>query len=240
MYAVPSDHKKQVGQAITLTGHDGDTVNLNLTVPDKYQLADGQQLPTTYTFAKGSGDLTIHLVHQVVQREATIDVHLLLTTSVHTHDNDHAVGTITQARWKQLVDEGNDGVPSSSVDDWLAVEPSVKAGTLTGHVDYDLVDERVTSFGDDWTTLNLGGKTYQLPNGDEVVNGIMIDGDTTWGKSFKEENLKYAQIEHVDLDPDYVNRPWHGYLSVNATNNDDNGFNDVTRSLGLQAGSARM
>src|SRR5699024_702771 len=46
-----SDHKKQVGQAITLTGHDGDTVNLNLTVPDKYQLADGQQLPTTYTFA---------------------------------------------------------------------------------------------------------------------------------------------------------------------------------------------
>lgn len=231
-----SDHKKQIGQAVTLIGHDGDTVNLKLTVPDKYQLADGQQLPTTYTFAKGSGDLTIHLVHQVVQREATIDVQLLLTTSVHTRDNDYAVGTITQARWKQLVDEGNDGVPSSSVDDWLAVEPSVKAGALTGHVDYDLVDERVTSLGDDWTTLNLGGKTYQLPNGDEVVNGIMIDGDTTWGKSFKEENLKSAQIEHVDLDPDYVNRPWHGYLSVNATNNDNNGPIDEVHSLGLQAG----
>ncbi|TDM89855.1 hypothetical protein CEE92_12135 [Lactobacillus crispatus] len=228
--------KKQVGQAITLTGHDGDTVNLKLTVPDKYQLADGQQLPTTYTFAKGSGDLKIHLVHKVVQREATIDVQLLLTTSVHTSDNDYAVGTITQARWKQLVDENNDGVPSSSADAWLAVEPSVKAGTLTGHVDYDLVDERVTSLGDDWTTLNLGGKTYQLPNGDEVVNGIMIDSDDSWGKSFKEENLKFAQIEHVDLDPDYVNRSWHGYLSVNATNNDNNGLIDEVHSLGLQAG----
>ncbi len=226
--------KQQVGQAITLTGHDGDTVNLKLTVPDKYKLADGQQLPTTYTFTKGSGDLTIHLVHKVVQREAAIDVQLGMVTSVHTSDNAYAVGTVTQARWKQLGDEIKDSVPSPN--GLVEALPSVEVGTLTGHADYDLVDERVTSLGDDWTTLNLGGKTYQLPNGDEVVNGIMIDGDTTWGKSFKEDNLKSAQIEHVDLDPDYVNRPWHGYLSVNATNNDDNGFIDVVRSMGLQAG----
>ena len=237
-----SDHKKQVGQAITLTGHDGDTVNLKLTVPDKYKLADGQQLPTTYTFVKGSGDLKIHLVHKVVQREAAIDVHLLLTTSVHTRDNDYAVGTITQARWKQLEEQFGDEIKHGpgGPDGMLAVDPSVKVGTLTGHVDYDLVDERVTSLGDDWTTLNLGGKTYQLPNGDEVVNGIMVDGDTTWGKSLKEFILKLAQrlaqIAHADLDPDYVNRPWHGYLSVNATNNDSNGFIDEVHSMGLQAG----
>ena len=227
-----SDHKKQVGQAITLTGRDGDTVNLNLTVPDKYQLADGQQLPTTYTFAKGSGDLKIHLVHKVVQREAAIDVQLVLTTSVH--QNDYAAGTITQARWKQLGDKVNDGVPSPS--GILEVLPLVKAGTSTGHVDYDLVDERVTSLENDWTTLNLGGKTYQLPNGDEVVNGIMVDGDTTWGRPFKEFILKIYQITHDDVDSDYVNRPWHGYLSVNATNNDSNGFLDEVHSLGLQAG----
>ena len=229
-----SDHKKQIGQAVTVTGRDGDTVNLKLTVPDKYQLADGQQLPTTYTFAKGSGDLKIHLVHQVVQREATIDVRLGIVTSVHTSDDAYAVGTLTQARWKQLGDKIKDSVPNPAA--LVEALPSVEVGTLTGHADYDLVDERVTSLGDDWTTLNLGGKTYQLPNGDEVVNGIMIDSDTTWGKSFKEENLKSAQIEHVDLDPDYVNRPWHGYLSVNATNNDNNGFIDEVHSLGLQAG----
>lgn len=195
--------KQQVGQAMALTGRDGDTVDLKLTVPDKYQLADGQQLPTTYTFTKGSGDLTIHLVHQIVKREATINVQLVLVTSVHTSNNDYAVGTVTQAHWKQLGDEIKDGAPSPA--GLLEALPSVKAGTLTGHVDYDVVDERVVSLGDDWTSLNLDGHTYQLPNGDDVVNGIMIDGDTTWGKSFKEENLKSAQIEHVDLDPDYVN-----------------------------------
>ena len=233
-----SDGKTQVGQAITLTGRDGDTVDVKLTVPDKYQLADGQQLPTTYTFTKGSGDLKIHLVHKVVQREAAIDVQLMLTTNVHT-GGDYAIGTATQARWKQLGYKVNDGGPSSSVGDWLAVNPLVKAGTLTGHVDYDLVDERVTSLGNDWTTLNLGGKTYQLPNGDEVVNGIMIDGEDTWGEPLKEFTLKQSQmlsqITHVDVDPDYVNRPWHGYLSVNATNNDSNGLIDEARSLGLQA-----
>ena len=229
---------QQVGQAITLTGHDGDTVNLKLTVPDKYELADGQQLPTSYTFAKGSGDLKIHLVHKVVQREATINVQLLLTTAVHRRDNDYAAGTVTQARWKQLEEQFGDEIKYApgGPDGVFEALPSVKAGTLTGHVDYDLVDERVTSLGDDWTTLNLGGKTYQLPNGDDVVNGIMIDGDTTWGKSFKEDNLKSAQIVHVDVDPDYATRAWHGYLSVNATNNDNNGLIDEVHSLGLQAG----
>ena len=226
--------ERQVGQAMTLTGRDGDTVDLKLTVPDKYQLADGQQLPTIYTFAKGSGDLTIHLVHKVVQREATIDVQLGLVTSIHTSYDAYAMVTLTQARWKQLGDEIKDSVPSP--DGLVEALPSVEVGTLTGHADYDLVDERVTSLGDDWTTLNLGGKTYQLPNGDEVVNGIMIDDSITWGESFKENNLKSAQIEHVDLDPDYVNRPWHGYLSVNATNNDNNGLIDEVHSLGLQAG----
>ena len=229
---------QQVGQAITLTGHDGDTVNLKLTVPDKYELADGQQLPTSYTFAKGSGDLKIHLVHKVVQREATINVQLLLTTAVHRRDNDYAAGTVTQARWKQLEEQFGDEIKYApgGPDGVFEALPSVKAGTLTGHVDYDLVDERVTSLGDDWTTLNLGGKTYQLPNGDDVVNGIMIDGDTTWGKSFKEDNLKSAQIVHVDVDPDYATRAWHGYLSVNATNNDNDGLIDEVHSLGLQAG----
>ena len=233
--------KQQVGQAVTVTGRDGDTVNLNLTVPDKYKLADGQQLPTTYTFAKGSGDVTIHLVHKVVQREATIDVKLSLATLVRTRgDNDYAVGTITitQARWKQLEEQFGDEIKHTpgGPDGLFELLPSVKADTLTGHVDYDLVDERVTSLENDWTTLNLGGKTYQLPNGDEVVNGIMASDDTTWGKLFKERSLKLAQIMHVDLDPDYVNRPWHGYLSVNATNNDSDSLIDEVHSLGLQAG----
>ena len=228
--------KQQVGQAITLTGHDGDTVNLNLTVPDKYQLANGQQLPTTYTFTKDSGDLTIHLVHKVVQREATIDVKLGLITFVDFGDKGYEPGVVTQAQWAQLKEEeAKDGpvMPGGEI-------PFTEVGTLTGHVGYDLVDEEAVSFGDDWTSLNLGSRTYQLPNGTDVVNGILIDSDDTMGKKLKEYYLNEYQNwdSNKHVDPDYANRPWHGYLSVNATNNTQTpGSEDVIR-LGMQAGLA--
>ena len=232
-----SGGKAQVGQAVTVTGRDGDTVDLKLTVPDKYQLADGQQLPTTYTFKKGSGDLKIHLVHKVVQREAAIDIKLFLETLIHADaaSNGYDSLSITQTRWKQLEEQFGDEIKygPGGPDTFSIMLPSVEAGALTGHVSYDLVDNRVVSLGDDWTSLNLDGHTYQLPNGTEVVNGVMLDDEHSWGKKFKEEILEDSQILHVDTDPDYANLPWHGYLSVNATNNSD----DIRQS-GLQAGLA--
>ena len=231
-----SDHKKQVGQAITLTGRDGDTVDLNLTIPDKYQLADGQQLPTTYTFAKGSGDLKIHLVHQVVQREATIDVQLGLMAFVDFGNNSYEPLVVTQAQWAQLKEEKAKNGPVSPD----GLNPFTEVGTLTGHVGYDLVDEEVVSFGDDWTSLNLGGQTYQMPNGTEVVNGILVDSDDTIGKKLKEYYLNEYQNwdSNKHVDPDYVNRPWHGYLSVNATNSTQTPGSENVIRLGLQAGLA--
>ena len=232
-----SDGKTQVGQAVTVTGRDGDTVNLKLTVPDKYELADGQKLPTTYTFTKGSGDLKIHLVHQVVQREAAIDVQLGLVTFVDFGNNSYEPNVLTQAQWEQLKEEAKDGDGPVLPEDII---PFTEVGTLTGHVGYDLVDEEAVSFGDDWTSLNLGGRTYQMPNGTEVVNGIMVDSDDTVGKKLKEYYLNEYQNwdSNKHVDPDYANRPWHGYLSVNATNNTQTpGADDVIRS-GLQAGLA--
>ena len=232
-----SGGKAQVGQAITLTGRDGDTVNLKLTVPDKYQLADGQQLPTTYTFAKGSGDLKIHLTHKVVQREATIDVQLVLLTFVDFGDNSYEPLVVTQARWAQLLKEEKAKNGPVSPD---GLNPFTEVGTLTGHVGYDLVDEEAVSFGDDWTSLNLGGRTYQMPNGTEVVNGILVDSDDTMGKKLKEyylnEYRKWDSDRHVD--PDYINLPWHGYLSVNATNSTQTPGSEGIIRLGLQAGLA--
>lgn len=222
-----TDYKKQVGQAVTVTGRDGDTVDLKLTVPDKYQLADGQQLPTTYTFKKGSGDLAIHLKHQVVQREATIDVKLALVTIVPFGDNgdDHSV--VTQAQWNQLDDELKSHLPGPQD----ILYPLVKVGTLTGHVGYDLVNGHVVSFGDDWTTLNLGGRTYQLPNGNEIVNGVVAGYVESFGKKLKSVIL----ADNLDVDSDYVNRPWHGYLSVNATNNSNDYLAKAALRFGLQA-----
>ena len=230
-----SGGKAQVGQAITLTGRDGDTVKVNVTVPDKYQLANGQQLPTTYTFTNVSGDVTIHLVHQVVQREATINFQLGLLTFVDLGSNDYEPVVVTQAQWAQLEEKAKDGPvrPGDEI-------PRKEVGTLTGHVGYDLVDEEAVSFGDDWTSLNLDGQTYQMPNGTDVVNGILIDSDDTMGKKLKEYYLNEYQNwdSNKHVDPDYANRPWHGYLSVNATNNTQTpGADDIIRS-GLQAGLA--
>ena len=225
--------KQQVGQAITLTGRDGDTVNLNLTVPDsdKYRLADGQQLPTTYTFTAGSGDLTIHLAHKAVQREATIDVKLALITEVNIDSIDHTSAVISQTQWGQLDDGLKHGKPEFISP--AGVFPLVEAGTLTGHVNYDLVDNEFVSFGNDWTNLNLGGHTYQLPNGDDVVNGVLVGPKDSWGEPLKKYYLKY----HPNVDPDYATYPWHGYLSVNVTS-DPNGPLAGWNSLGLQGGLA--
>ena len=194
--------KQQVGQAITLTGRDGDTVNLNLTVPDsdKYRLADGQQLPTTYTFTAGSGDLTIHLAHKAVQREATIDVKLALITEVNIDSIDHTSAVISQTQWGQLDDGLKHGKPEFISP--AGVFPLVEAGTLTGHVNYDLVDNEFVSFGNDWTNLNLGGHTYQLPNGDDVVNGVLVGPKDSWGEPLKKYYLKY-HYKHLQVSYSY-------------------------------------
>ena len=223
---------RQVGQATILTGRDGDTVKLNVTVPDsdKYQLADGQQLPTTYTFTNGSGDVTIHLVHKVVQREAAVNVKLMIMTGVSMDGTGDSSLVIPQTRWRQLDDSLKHGAS-----DLGKVCPSVEVGTLTGHVNYDVVDNSVVSLGDDWTTLNLGGQTYQLPNGTDVVNGVMIDSTDSWGKSLREMLLEYLK-DDPNADPDYSTRPWHAYLSVDATNGSD--FLAQRNFLGLQGGLA--
>ena len=222
---------RQVGQAITLTGRNGDTVDLNLTVPGKYQLADGQQLPTSYTFTKGNGDVTIHLVHKIVQRDATIDVQLSLEPLVRITDDHRDIDVVPQTKWTpQLADE----FKTTDDDDLsykLMSSSSVEAGTLTGHVNYDLVDEKVVSFGDDWTTLNLNGQTYQMPNGTDVVNGVTLEYNDRTSEKFRDILCYYP-----NTDPDYVNRPWHGYLSVNATNNSDDDRIVGMRQFGLQAG----
>lgn len=57
---------KQVGQTITKSGVAGSTVdNLDLKLPENYELASDQELPTSYTFGKAlSQNLYIKLVHK--------------------------------------------------------------------------------------------------------------------------------------------------------------------------------
>ena len=62
-----NNNEAQVGATVTRNGRPGDTVSdLGLVVPDKYELAPGQDLPTSYTFKDTNPDQIIHLVHALI------------------------------------------------------------------------------------------------------------------------------------------------------------------------------
>lgn len=54
----------QVGDTVHIYGTIGSTVNTNLTLPDNYELASGQTLPTSVTIADDASVVKIHLVHK--------------------------------------------------------------------------------------------------------------------------------------------------------------------------------
>ena len=59
------DNNKQVGSTITINGLVGETdSNLNLAVPEGYELANGVSLPTSYTFEATNTPIVIPLVHK--------------------------------------------------------------------------------------------------------------------------------------------------------------------------------
>lgn len=67
------DGNKQVGKTITKTGVANSTINdLKLVVPDNYELAPDQELPTGYTFGKTlNQNLYIKLVHKLNELNPT-------------------------------------------------------------------------------------------------------------------------------------------------------------------------
>lgn len=196
-----------VGTPTTITGHTGgDPVALDLTVPDKYQLADGQQLPTSYTFTKGSGDVTIHLKHQVVQREATTNVYMFEIPTIKISQQS-LEWILPKDQWN-LVGEDEYGRPENI----NALRK--KLGTISGHVNYDLVTNRVTSVVDDWTSLNLQDQTFSVPTTDAVVNGVMTGDNGITGKTIS-EYMKEKQWEGFFADD--LKYPLKAYLSQQLT-----------------------
>ncbi len=70
-----SQNQAIVGGQHQISGKKGDTVPLNLTVPSGYILANGQALPTSYTFTGSDSDIVIHLVPIYKAVGQTSDVH---------------------------------------------------------------------------------------------------------------------------------------------------------------------
>ena len=55
-----------INQKHNIAGKTGDSINLNITIPENYDLVKGNSVPTTYTFtAEDNKPIVIHLVHQI-------------------------------------------------------------------------------------------------------------------------------------------------------------------------------
>ncbi len=55
-----------INQKHNIAGKTGDSINLNITIPENYDLVKGNSVPTTYTFtAENNKPIVIHLVHQI-------------------------------------------------------------------------------------------------------------------------------------------------------------------------------
>lgn len=74
----------QVGDPVTVSGTNGETVNTGLTIPTNYQLASGQTpLPGTVRLPATSSNITIHLTHKITHlavaktETRTITVHFV-------------------------------------------------------------------------------------------------------------------------------------------------------------------
>lgn len=110
-------------ETITKNGTTGQSINLSLHVPAKYELAAGQTLPATYTFTADNAPIVIHLVH------GTEDV---------TNDPSEEANVKKTVTYKVV--ESFNGVETTVVD---------KSATFTRTATKDMVTGAV-SYGD-WT-----------------------------------------------------------------------------------------
>lgn len=155
----------QVGAPITMTGKTDQSVDVNLSVPDHYELANGQVLPSSYTFtANKDQTLFIHLVEKLDSVDPADP-----NTNPNPQDpnwfKDHnLVKTITRTIIDQL--------PGGT-------QRTVQTATLTRTATYNEVTGELTNLGD-WTTSAWEGYSVNVPTGYKIDHiEQTFDGNVT-------------------------------------------------------------
>ena len=91
---------KAVGDHYAIAGKTDQKIDLNITLPANYQLANGQALPTSYTFkANDNQPLTIHLAHRHADgsTDTNADVKRTITRTINVVLPDGKVTKIDQS-----------------------------------------------------------------------------------------------------------------------------------------------
>ena len=162
------DDNKQVGATITISGRVGETDNnLNLTIPEGYELASGASLPTSYTFKATNTPITIPLVH----KHKTVGPNDTWPSMSTEADKVALSETITRTI-------NVSGLPSSipSVEQNVtfirtAIVDEV-TGKVIGYVDPSDSTKTITNGADAWTSLDPNWSNWTNSN---VPEGYYIE-----------------------------------------------------------------
>lgn len=202
------NNKKQVGNSIFEEGPAGGTVSSfsNLTVPAGYDLADGQKLPTNYTFTTDSNQkIEIHLVHKKI----TVNGNNPLLDGAKTSTG----VTINGAHKADLSKVYERQIGVSTPDKKL--NKIIQEVTLISSATYDDVNGTVT-YNNDWTTGKFN--KYSAPDIAGYKTGKPAPEETVYYTP-DEQRIKFfiirytplnqvGKISYVDQDKtDKVNNP---------------------------------
>lgn len=156
---VDDDNNGSVVDTVSKTGATDSTINLNLSVPEHYALANGQTLPISYTFTSGNDQaITIHLVHKTKQVDGTKPSEIPSDV-----DQDQVIKHVTRT----IVDE----LPSGT-------RTTTQTATLTRTATYDEVTHQLSNFSN-WTNGTWNAYPVNAPDDYHVARITQTIGCTT-------------------------------------------------------------
>ena len=161
------NNDSQVGTTITKTGKTGDTIIdfSGVTVPDHYELASGQKLPTSYTFtADADQTITIHLK----EKTRTVD------------PTDPTTNPTTDPNWFKDHDLTKDVTRTINDHQLSGTTTTTQTATIHRTATYNEVTDKLTNLSN-WSTDNSAWTAYSVtaPAGYTATIKQTINGHTT-------------------------------------------------------------
>ncbi|MBB1069396.1 KxYKxGKxW signal peptide domain-containing protein [Limosilactobacillus sp. RRLNB_1_1] len=142
---------KQVGNDIIKNGVTGQTIdNLDLSVPEHYELAKDQTLPTSYEFtAENNQTITIHLVEKTV----TVDPAKPNTNPDPANQDWFKDNDLSKTVNRVIIDNLSSGAKTTT-----------QSATITRTATYNEVTRKLTNYGN-WTTAAWDAYQVNTPAG---------------------------------------------------------------------------
>lgn len=192
------DNNKQVGETITISGRVGETDNnLNLTVPEGYELANGASLPTSYTFEATNTPITIPLVH----KHKTVGPNDTWPSTSTNADKVPLSETITRTITVSGLPTNVPSVEQNVNFTRTAIVDEV-TGKVIGYVDPSDSTETITNGNAAWTSDN---PTWSSWTNSTVPEGYYIEsakvGNTDYPTVTTNANGIITGLNSVDVTP---------------------------------------